>query len=544
MAAAIATAGCGADADAPAGPIGYRVLRYDYTVDVRTREAHAVVDLAIDTGGDCLSIPQRAAGLANVTLDGEPIRAGSLADGVLTACGAGWFAGQTATLAADVVVPDETWGDSQVGFSVTEDLEGRPFTYLVSWVGGCDRFGPCDSAPDRFARYRFEVHHAPSATALCPGRVEAASEDVTVCTFDFDGGPTYSTFGIAVGESWTATDLGDWNGVRATLYDSASTGIAAAVDADRVAAFVDWMAAHFGPYPYGDELRLFTGPTYWNGFEHPGNIALSDGLVRGFGSLYARPLEHTMFHEIAHQWAGDQTTLATPYDFVWKEAMAEYLAFAFEDVDTPDVAVRTARAWRAFAQRAEYYPVPDERPPLLDYYGDVYGAGPMVLFRQIEAMFGRDAVLAALADLLGRPRAIGVADVRAALEAATGADLSGYFDAWVYGSGAPQWPRVTIVVDDDGTGVTVTATQVTGGRVFGVAFPVRLAGDGEGDAVDVWLDFGVDGARVARATASPGFAVTGWQVDPDAYSLVVEDAGAAAPPAAPRNPWLAARPSR
>ncbi|MCP4446571.1 MAG: hypothetical protein GY811_14675 [Myxococcales bacterium] len=40
-----------------------------------------------------------------------------------------------------------------------------------------------------------------------------------------------------------------------------------------------------------------------------------------------QPSAHTTSNEIAHHWAGEQTTLLETHDFVWKEAMAEYLVF-------------------------------------------------------------------------------------------------------------------------------------------------------------------------------------------------------------------------
>lgn len=161
---------CGCGAELPVGPGEARALHYDYSIDLRTREARAEVSLEMTFPGDCIDIPVRAADLSEVTLDGEPA-SGQLAGGVLTACGRGWDEGDPLTLVAETTVLEETWGESQVGFSVTEDGEGAPFSYLVSWVGGCDRFAPCQSEPDRFATYRFEVAHDPGTRVLCPGRV-------------------------------------------------------------------------------------------------------------------------------------------------------------------------------------------------------------------------------------------------------------------------------------------------------------------------------------------------------------------------------------
>ena len=94
-------------------------------------------------------------------------------------------------------------------------------------------------------------------------------------------------------------------------------------------------------------------------------------------------------------WAGDQTTLADTYDFVWKESMAEYLAFAYEDMSEPTVgAAHRGVLEGASATARVFFPVPGDKPALFDYYGDVYGPGPMVLFRQLEVLTSREQVLA------------------------------------------------------------------------------------------------------------------------------------------------------
>lgn len=530
---------CGAgDEERPVGPAAVTVLHYDYAFDLESRAAAVSAALRVDSPGDCVRLPVRAGGLEDVRLGGEPIAAGALEEGVLTACGRGWPAGEELALEARVVVALDTWGESQVGYSVATDAEGAPFHYLVSWVGGCDRFGPCDPAPDRFATYRFAVSHPAGTRVLCPGVIEAGERETT-CTLE-QPAPTYSGFGLAAGPSWVEVPLGDWGGVAATLYDMPSVDMAAALDVDAHARFLAWMAERFGPYPYGDQLRLFAGPTYWSGFEHPGNIALADTLHTA-PSSYADPLTHVVNHELAHQWAGDRTTLAAARDFVWKEAMAEYLSFVFEEEElSADDALATARAWKSFAAGAQYHPVPDEEAPLLDWYGDVYGPGPMILFRQLEALYGREAVMAALGELLAGQGARSVEDVRGTLEAATGADLASYFDTWIFGSGAPSWPEFAVEWTQTRAGpLAYTVRQVAPeGRLFGCAFAVAFTRDAQ--RADAWIDLGPDGAAEVTGTLEPGFHATAAVIDPTATCLAFPAATAVA--ARPRPaPWRAAR---
>ena len=504
----------------PQGQMAVGVTHYDFAFDVETSVATVTITMTVHSAGNCLSLPLRTTSIDNVLIDDEQARV-SVANGMLTACGPGWHANDAIALSGMLTIATDTWGDSQVGYSVTTDIEDNPFYYLVSWVGGCDRFSPCDATTNRFAHYRFTISHPTGFTALCPG-VLTAHDTNTVCEFTMDGGPTYSTFGFAVSPSWQRIELGMWGTTKAVLYDMPSAGVVDALDQQAAAGFLSWMSERFGPYPYGDELRIAVGPTFWNGFEHPGNILLNDQLHRT-ESRYADPLTHVLLHEIAHQWAGDQTTLAAPQDFVWKEAMAEYLTFVYEEeVLEPGIAKSTAFAWKQFARFAEYYPVPAEPVPLLDYYGHVYGPGPMILFRQLEALFDREAVMAALTSLLGSPRAVSVAEVQHALEQTTGTDLSHYFASWVHGRGDPTWPRIAVSLSEPipGTYHAELTTLHEPGPI-GLAFAIHFVGP-QNERHEVWVDLGVRGKPTTMIQVNPGFRVSDVIIDPHGHTLAFE----------------------
>ncbi|MGE3547130.1 MAG: M1 family aminopeptidase, partial [Kofleriaceae bacterium] len=345
----------------------------------------------------------------------------------------------------------------------------------------------------------------------------------TQCVFDQPGGPTYSTFGVAAypTTAWVAIDKGMWGSVHATLYDRPGTGIDTLTDPARHAGFMTWMESQFGPYPYGTELRVLTAPTYWSGFEHPGNIVIDDRLAKGMSTTYLHRVQHTLDHEIAHMWAGDQTTLADTYDFVWKEAMAEYLSFVYEAMVEPAAAFSTLGVWRLSATGVEYHPVPAERPPLFDYYGDCYGPGPMILFRQIEVLSSRDQVLAGLKTLLGSPRAISVTDVIDALEASTGLELTGYAAAWLEGTGAPEWPtfNTQFMRDVPQAGTSTLAIEQTKGQSRRCKFHVALRGANAEDRVLVEVDTFHGDVTQQIELPTPSFEVTATEIDPDRECL-------------------------
>ena len=522
------------------------VTHYDYRFDLGTRGAHTTVTLALDTEGNCITLPLRATGFtpASTLADGVAAVDATLTGTSLHVCAAvGHAAGETMTVDADATVALATLSTSQVGYSITNDADGNPFTYLVSWVNGCDQFGPCDSRPDQFATYTFHVIHDASLMVRCSGSITETSPTETECDFEHPGGPTYSTFGFAAypASAWPITDKGMWGSVHATVYDRASTGTAAAIDAAYHGGFITFMESTFGPFPFGNELRVLTAPTYWSGFEHPGNIVLDDTMLHIKFPQYANTVAHTLDHEMAHQWAGDQTTLADTYDFVWKESMAEYLAFVHEDMTNPTVSLRTASVWKSLSAQSHYFPVPLDHPALFDYYGDVYGAGPMVLFRQLEVLTSRTAVIAALKSVLGTPRTLSVDQLLAALTTTTGLDLTQYTADWIKGSTVPKWPRIKSTFTA-GSGATSTLlVQQTSGK-GGCKFHVALDGANAGETQLVAVDTFHTPGDQTLTVPTPAFAVATVVLDPLRECLVYQD-GMFAPPA-PGKPWLSERASR
>jgi aminopeptidase N len=199
--------------------------------------------------------------------------------------------------------------------------------------------------------------------------------------------------------------------------------------------------------------------------------------------------------------------------------MAEYLTYAYESQTDPVAARATLSAWKSFSRGAAYFPVPLEKPALFEYYGDVYGPGPMVLFRQLEVLSSQDKVLAGLATLLGAERAISVDDVIAALESSTGIDLEDYASAWIRGTGAPVWPTVSVTYEP-GPETSTVSVRITNGAERRCKFHVGLRGEAPEDAVDVAVDTLRDGTEQTLTIPTPAFDVTTTVVDPHAECLV------------------------
>lgn len=500
----------------PPGEATARVERYDLAVDLRTGAARSTLTLAVEAPleSSCFTVPSDLPLSLAVVTGADDARATPVAGG-LTVCGA-LEESRTLRLQSSFVLPEQTQPGTNIGFSRTTDRTGRPFTYLLSWVGRCTALGPCDPSPAALTHFTFDLAHAPDEVALCPG-VRTVSRGQTRCELLGTRAPTYSAFAAASNPGWARTQLSEGGGVSLVLHEVPEGTLRSDLDGSATADFLAWITSLLGPFPYGPELRLATGPTRWLGMEHPANIVLMEDYA-SLPPVYADVPLHAVLHEIVHQWAGNRTTLAATRDFVWKEALAEYLAYLFEEQRSTAAAAQTRTTWHRQAISAPTYPVPTdaEEPSLEVISAGAYGTGPMLLFLQLEPLLGRDGVLAGIQRFLAEPGARSTEELRDALEASSGAELGAYFDAWVFGTGEPAWPTFVADVASAGGTASVTLTQ-TGGRA-GVVYPcvveVELRGATQTSRAIVPFPLG---GTSSVATASVSFAepVTGFTVDPD-----------------------------
>ncbi len=489
----------------PVGSFPAVVTRYDLSVDLAALTARTTLHLDVPSpGGDCFSIPGEPLPFAG-TFDDAPIDPAGItapAPGMLDICGTGLVPGPHRA-ALDLALVPVTFHGLDVGVTQKMDLDGHVFSYLLSWVGGCDHHGPCDDHPSRQVHFTYEIAHAPGVVALCPGAL-FPGETSTRCELLGTPAPTYSAYAAMTNPGWVRSPFVSAAGVDIVFYEVAGGTIAADLDPASVGEFVTWITGLLGPMPYGAELRVAGAPTEWLGFEHPANILLAERISQ-LDTSYEDTAMHVLMHEIVHQWAGDMTTLETAQDFAWKEAIAEYLSYVFEDEARPSAeAAATLAYWDAVALFAEYHVRPtDEPPPPVDeFYGDVYGPGPMLLFVQLEPLLGRDAVLAGIAAFLQGGGSRSVDDLRVALESASGADLAVYFDRWVVGSGPPTYPVFTVDAQALNGDVTVTVTQSPDpAGPFPCAVEVDLVG--ATTTTTVVADFGLDPTSDAVVVVVP-----------------------------------------
>ena len=229
---------------------------------------------------------------------------------------------------------------------------------------------------------------------------------------------------------------------------------------------------NFGlPYAFGKYDQLFVPEFNAGAMENAGAVTfLEDYVFRSkvTRASYERRAE-TVLHEMAHMWFGDLVTM-TWWDDLWlNESFA-----TFASVLCQAEATEFTEAWTTFAtvekswayrqdQLPSTHPIAADIPDLaaveVNFDGITYAKGASVL-KQLVAYVGLDHFLAGLRDYF-RGHAFGNAtfdDLVAALEKASGRDLSDWGQQWLKTTGLNTL-RPDFDVDADGRFTRFAVTQ-------------------------------------------------------------------------------------
>lgn len=269
----------------------------------------------------------------------------------------------------------------------------------------------------------------------------------------------------------------------------------------------------FETYPFSNEKYGHAQFSWGGGMEHT-----TVSFMAGFG-------RELIAHELGHQWFGDKITCGSWKDIWLNEGFATYLSgLVVEHFDgAPDFVTWKASVidFVTSATDGAVYLTDSEATNVNRIFSSrlSYNKGAMVL-EMLRWKIGDADFYQGMQNYLADPDlAYGyavTADFQAHMEAASGLDLDGFFDDWVYNQGYPMYTItaqnmaggiVHFVVNQDQSHVTVP--------FFEMPVPVRVFGS-SGQQMDVVLDHTFDGQTFDVAVP---FAVTSLQFDPDRHIL-------------------------
>jgi aminopeptidase N len=315
------------------------------------------------------------------------------------------------------------------------------------------RIYACFDQPDLKGTFEFTVTGQDTWQVISNMAPDVAGEPAEPGTtrWHFPPTPVMATYitAIAAGPYHAVRDEHD--GIPLGLFCRQS--LASYLDPDEIFEVTrqgfDYYHDAFGVrYPFGKYDQLFV-PEYKAGaMENAGCVTfLEDYLFRSRVTDTRREARaDTILHEMAHMWFGDLVTMRWWDDLWLNESFATWAGTTAQAEATrwPHAWTTFVQEWKAWAYRQDQLPsthpiaadIADIEAVEVNFDGITYAKGAAVL-KQLVAYVGRDNFLAALRSYFAEHAwgnaALG--DLLAALEQASGRDLSSWSKMWLETAG-------------------------------------------------------------------------------------------------------------
>ena len=335
---------------------------------------------------------------------------------------------------------NESWGGIMWSGNYVCNM-GVGFESIPHNLGKC--WFPCvDNFTDK-ASYDVYVTVPTEMTAVCGGNLESNTDNGDgTHTVHYNVPQEIATYQISfvAGDyaEWTDTYNGMNGDIPVTVYVKPSQINKVEGTFVHVKDIANFYENCFGPYPFN---RIGYSVTSVGCMEHVDNIGITSGVVTGNTSQ-----EEYVAHEMSHMWFGNKVTCATAEEMWLNEGFAQFCGVFYrseiygEDDFQQVMKAKTKAITNWCKSESNWIPLNDI-PQTMTYDGSaVYNRGAVVVNTMMNYM-GRETFLNGLRSYINTYAysAATSEQLRDALTAATGIDMNGFFDTYVFTAGMPHY---------------------------------------------------------------------------------------------------------
>lgn len=310
---------------------------------------------------------------------------------------------------------------------------------------------PCKDRPSDKAAYEGFITVPSQYVVASNGRLVETVVDGNTTMYHWQESHQIATYLISIAISNYRVIEDSYGDIPVWHYVYPDLEADARRDFSRTPEMMDVFSTGFGvPYPY-DKYGHALFENFGGAMEHQTCTSYGSPLITG-DNRYDR----VVAHELGHQWFGDLVSPAE-WEEIWlNEGFASWAEFYWTERTTPSNLAGLMAGREAYYMDYEsnvgayalYAP-----PPSRLFGATIYQKGAWVV-AMLRYVIGDDAFFTGLRNYLEAHafQTARTTDFKAAMEAASGRDLTSFFNEWVYGVGYPQYET------------TWTARAVPGGR--------------------------------------------------------------------------------
>lgn len=421
----------------------YEIHLNNFDFTNHTVQAQTIVTLTAVNSTNAIALELKSLTVSAVTATGANVSNFSQNGDILTinlasAMAAGATASFTITYGGNTF--NEDWGGVMWSGNYVCNM-GVGFESIPHNLGKC--WFPCvDNFTDK-ATYDVYVTVSTAMTAVCGGNlVNNVDNGNGTHTVHYNVPQEIATYHIsfAAGDyvEWTDTYNGIERDIPITVYvkpNQINNVPGTFVHVKDIASFYE---NSFGAYPFN---RIGYVVTSVGCMEHVDNIGITSGIVTGNTTQ-----EEYVAHELSHMYFGNKVTCATAEEMWLNEGFAQFCGVFYrsdiygEDDFQQAMSSKTNNITTWCKSENNWIPL-NNVPQTMTYDNSaVYNRGAVVVNTMMNYM-GRETFLAGLRSYLNTYNysAASSEQLRDALTAATGIDMTGFFDTYVFTAGMPHY---------------------------------------------------------------------------------------------------------
>ncbi len=419
-----------------------------------TLQAQTIVTLTTLSATNAIELELKTLTVSAVTSTDATISNFSQTGDVLTINLASSLAAN-ATASFTITYGGNTFNESWGGIMWTNGYVcnmGVGFESIPHNLGKC--WFPCvDNFTDK-ATYDVYVTVPNDLTAVCGGNLEGTTDNGDgTKTVHYNVPQEIATYHISfvAGDyvEWTDTYNGMERDIPITVYVKPNQAGMVQGTFVNVKDIANFFENNFGPYPFN---RIGYSITSVGCMEHIDNIGITSGVLTGNTSQ-----EEYVAHEMSHMWFGNKVTCATAEQMWLNEGFAQFCGVFYRSgiygesdfQQAMSTKINSITKW--CKNESNWIPL-NNVPQTMTYDNNaVYNRGAVIVNTMMNYI-GRETFLEGMRSYLNTYNysAATSEQLRDALTNATGIDMNGFFDTYVFTAGLPHYGVDLINVTPNG----------------------------------------------------------------------------------------------
>ena len=432
----------------------YEIHINNFDFNSRTLQAQTIVTLTAHNTTSSIELELKTLTVNAVTSGEANVSNFSQANDILTINLASSLAANT-TASFTITYGGNTFNESWGGIMWSGDYVcnmGVGFESIPHNLGKC--WFPCvDNFTDK-ATYDVYVTVPTAMTSVCGGNfINDTDNGDGTHTVHYNVPQEIATYHIsfAAGDyvEWTDTYNGIERDIPITVYVKPSQINNVPGTFVHVKDIANFYETNFGPYPFN---RIGYVITSVGCMEHVDNIGITSGVLTGNTTQ-----EEYVAHELSHMYFGNKTTCFTAEDMWLNEGFAQfcgvfYRSAVYGEDDFQQAMSNKTNTIASWCKSENNWIPLNNIPQTMTYDSQaVYNRGAVVVNTMMNYL-GRETFLNGLRSYLNTYNysAASSEQLRDALTSATGIDMNGFFDTYVFTAGMPHYGVDLIDVTPNG----------------------------------------------------------------------------------------------